>query len=182
MTPGGRVVALFLAFNLVMGLETAGPTTEEPLPAECEQFATADQTIDLIAVPWLEKKATLNRLQSCTYHHARVHVDGKYFKHGMTGLMAAARFGFDVIADTFCHYGADVNATDEAGNTPVKLAAKWGHSDILRVLLELGADVDAADNANYTPLYWAAQMQQADTLAILVRRGADINRVQGDDS
>jgi hypothetical protein len=51
--------------------------------------------------------------------------------------------------------GADVNATDEAGNTPMLAAASWGADSIVKFLAEKGARVDVKNKVGETPLMFA---------------------------
>lgn len=48
--------------------------------------------------------------------------------------------------------GADVNAFDDAGKTPLHWAAEYEDTDMCRTLVDLGADTDALDKAGHTPL------------------------------
>ena len=48
--------------------------------------------------------------------------------------------------------GANVNAKDEYGDTPLHLAALMGHKEIFDILINANADVNAKDANNQTPL------------------------------
>ena len=71
--------------------------------------------------------------------------------NGITGLMKAASSGdyqafMEELAD-----GADVNATDIFGNTPLAYAAMGGHDRIVRALLMMNADAGAVNMIGLTP-------------------------------
>ena len=51
--------------------------------------------------------------------------------------------------------GADPNAKDDDGLTPLHDAALWGHVEIVKILLERGADPQIADNGGHIPLDYA---------------------------
>lgn len=69
--------------------------------------------------------------------------------------------------------GADVNARDAAGNTPLMLATTYGDVASMRLLLERGADVNAANHEGATALMRAAV--DFEKLRLLVERGANVN-------
>ncbi len=48
--------------------------------------------------------------------------------------------------------GADLNAEDEYGKTPLHNAAWSGHKDVAELLLSRGADAEAQDKKGSTPL------------------------------
>ena len=64
--------------------------------------------------------------------------------------------------------GADVNARDDAGATPLHLAAGAGHLALAEALLEAGADVNATDLQGRTPTGLAVQAGH-DEIADLLR-------------
>lgn len=47
--------------------------------------------------------------------------------------------------------GADVNAKDEWGNTPLHVAAEWGRSEIVKVLIAACADLNVKNNSGKRP-------------------------------
>lgn len=49
-------------------------------------------------------------------------------------------------------HGADINAKDSVGETPLHLAAVWGDPELVVALLTRGADPVAKNNAGQTPL------------------------------
>ncbi len=72
--------------------------------------------------------------------------------------------------------GADLNARDRRGRTPLHVAARRGHADALAVLLELGADVRATDARGRTALAYALdRIYDLSLLWRLVEAGADLN-------
>ena len=52
--------------------------------------------------------------------------------------------------------GADVNARNNYGDTPLHEASCHGHMDVVRALLAAGADLGARNDDGYTPLHEAS--------------------------
>ncbi len=71
--------------------------------------------------------------------------------------------------------GADVNAKDYNGFTPLHLTASMGHTETARLLIERGADINAKDKHGYAPLHWAVENGDIETTKYLIEHGADIN-------
>ena len=69
--------------------------------------------------------------------------------------------------------GADVNARDAGGNTPLLRATVYSDTATMRLLLNRGADVNAANIEGATALMRAAV--DYDKLHLLVDRGANVN-------
>ncbi len=71
--------------------------------------------------------------------------------------------------------GADANAADSGGFTPLMLAAGQGNAEIVRALLRAGADADVARVDGVTALLDACAAGQPEALAALIASGADVN-------
>ncbi len=71
--------------------------------------------------------------------------------------------------------GADINAADAYGYTPLMNAAMLGRLDIVKALIESGADIQKKGQFGYTALHAAAQGGHLDVVQALVRYGASVN-------
>jgi len=71
--------------------------------------------------------------------------------------------------------GANVNAKDIGGSTPLLCATGQGLSDVCFKLMDKGADVNAKNKSGYTPLHSAAFAGLSDVCLKLIESGADVN-------
>lgn len=69
--------------------------------------------------------------------------------------------------------GADPNARDRQGNTPLLLASGIGLTEGVQVLLTARAQVDLSNNLGETPLIRAVQARDVPTARQLLEAGAD---------
>jgi len=67
--------------------------------------------------------------------------------------------------------GADVNAKDEDGYTPLYAVAGGGHKEIAELLISKGADVNAKMITDETPLDIAIERQHTETADLLRKHG-----------
>jgi ankyrin repeat protein len=74
---------------------------------------------------------------------------------GLTALEFAARQGCVDCVPVLLQAGADINATDPDGITPLLSSIINGHYDVANVLIEKGANPNPADRTGRTPLYSA---------------------------
>lgn len=68
--------------------------------------------------------------------------------------------------------GAEIEARDGEGMTPLMWAAKRNHIGVVELLLEKGADVNAADDCKMTALGWAYARGNMEIAALLKEHGA----------
>jgi ankyrin repeat protein len=71
--------------------------------------------------------------------------------------------------------GADVNAANSFGITPLLQAARYGDAATMTVLLKAGADIKKAEREGETPLMAAARAGGVAAVKLLVEHGADVN-------
>jgi ankyrin repeat protein len=90
-------------------------------------------------------------------------------------LHSAAQSGNLGEAERLLREGYDVNAFDDAGNTPLHYAAAREDVDLVRFLLQNGADVNARDEATIgnTPLAQVAATCSLKMARLLLEAGAD---------
>ena len=71
--------------------------------------------------------------------------------------------------------GADVNAKNVSGRTPLHCAADARHKEIAELLIAAGADVNAKKFSGGTPLRYAATFGHKEIAELLLAEGADVN-------
>ena len=73
-------------------------------------------------------------------------------------------------------YGANINARDKEGTTPLWIAANNGHYEVVKFLLNKGASYKIRNNNGVSPIEAAANRGHADIVSYLESRGACIYR------
>ena len=77
------------------------------------------------------------------------------------------------VARLLIEHGAEVDARDEFGTTPLHAAVVRGSLDVVRLLIELGADIEAKSADGVTPLHVAAFYNLLGVARILIEKGAN---------
>jgi len=88
---------------------------------------------------------------------------------GLSALMVAAGLGYNNICNILMDAGADINASDYAGNTPLHLASQ-GYGEqipIVQTLLRRGANPNAINEDGFTPAMLAKRMENDACFKIL---------------
>ncbi|KAK3292363.1 ankyrin repeat-containing domain protein [Chaetomium fimeti] len=115
-----------------------------------------------------------------------------------TPLMWAVEVGSVSVVRLLLDHGANIEARNGNGETPLIRACTWENSDVcrlirgcswesldvLRLLLERGAQVEARSKDRYgrgaTPLTAASQFKPADAVRLLIQFGANVNAREPD--
>ncbi len=146
--------------------------TEDALPPSAAPSATAVQTSPLPAVPvtavpytktylfdYAEDGSTAEVPQESdddVFHTFIENADSRDL-NGRTKLMTACKKGNLELAENLIYSGADVNATDDDGWTPLMFASRFTDNvKIVKTLIQNGAKVQQKNNYGVTPLKLAA--------------------------
>ena len=97
---------------------------------------------------------------------------GNRQESGRTALHVAAEEKHVAALRVLLDAGADQDAQDDRGATPLVRAVKAGSSAGVDLLLARGADPNKADKAGWGPVMWAAVAVQKDILVLLLDKGA----------
>jgi ankyrin repeat protein len=113
-----------------------------------------------------------------------VKVNATYgFSETFTPLIFAVQKGKLFSVKQLIKCGANINQTDNYGNTPLIMASKYGHAKIVQLLIENNADVNIKNNYCDTALTIAANKNFAERsnsrkdiiVDMLLSNGSDIN-------
>ncbi len=80
-----------------------------------------------------------------------------------------------VLAKILLERGADLEARNQQGATPLFMAAMNGKTDILKILIEKNADKEARNNAHQTALMIAAEKNQVKIVDELLFAGTFVD-------
>jgi ankyrin repeat protein len=89
-----------------------------------------------------------------------------------TILMNAAELGYREMVNLLVDRGANMEATDDLGQTALIVAAGAGRLEIVTMLIDRGANINAVDWCGGSALARAAIKNRLDVVASLVSRGA----------
>ena len=96
-------------------------------------------------------------------------------------LFVAVRAGTADDVRAALRAGANIEARDRYGATPLMRAARYNHRvEVLQLLLEMGADVNARDSDGVTALIAAAgNNENAEITRVLIDAGSNVNAMAG---
>jgi ankyrin repeat protein len=97
---------------------------------------------------------------------------------GSPPIVTALKKGYTIIARILLNAGADPNARDRLGLTPLLLACgkqARGYKEIAEMLIAKGAEIHVRDRLGWTPLLLALSGGTVEIAERLIERGADLS-------
>ncbi len=89
-------------------------------------------------------------------------------------LFLAAKAGNAEGVEAALMIGADVNAQDDDGRTPLMYACYEGFLDVVKLLLDREADLNVKSDADFTALDYACKNDQTEIATLLAEKGGDV--------
>jgi ankyrin repeat protein len=101
----------------------------------------------------------------------------RYYEVIKTTPLHATAFSKDgrKTAELLVKKGAEIDAGDSDGDTPLHLAVYTNNKAVAALLISKGADVNKTNYKGWTPLHIAASNNFKEIAAMLIKKGADIN-------
>jgi ankyrin repeat protein len=97
---------------------------------------------------------------------AGANVDAQDGVKHCTALHMAARRGSVAVAEALLDCGANIEARDSLGDTPLRRSVNCGQAEVARLLVSRGADVHSKGNKGITPLLAARTRTMKTALTI----------------
>ncbi len=99
---------------------------------------------------------------------------------GTPALIIALKKGYTIIGRILINAGADINAKDRIGMTPLLLTCgkfSSGNKEIAEMLINKGANINARDLVGFSPLLLSVTGGASGVAELLIEKGADLHAV-----
>lgn len=96
------------------------------------------------------------------------------FSHTEQQLLNSAEKGDIASVRRLLKDGANIEAKDLNGDTPLGLAAEFDHLATVKFLLDKGANIETQDKSRETPLIEAARSANTSVVALLLQKGVNV--------
>jgi hypothetical protein len=94
----------------------------------------------------------------------------------LNNALSVAAFSGDMAkVEALIAKGADVNAKDENGRTPLSWAAYYDKREVVELLISKGADINTKIAGDRTPLHEAIERGKKEVALFLISKGANVN-------
>ncbi|XP_047315169.1 probable protein S-acyltransferase 23 [Impatiens glandulifera] len=121
------------------------------------------------ALHWAAVRGSIAAADVLLLNGARVEASDM---NGFRAVHVAAQYGqTSLLNHIVAKYGADFDAPDNEGRSPLHWAAYKGFTDTVRLLLFRDASQERQDKQGCTPLHWGALTGNVETCAVLVHAG-----------
>ena len=81
---------------------------------------------------------------------------------------------------TLIKEGADINARNHDGETPLHVAVHSGDEEVVNLLISLKVNLEIVNNKGLTPLQLADSLNKIQIIELLINQGADVNVIDND--
>ncbi len=71
--------------------------------------------------------------------------------------------------------GANINAQDNEGQTPLHYAMRNGRGEMAKLLIDHGAKVPILDSEKMSPIWYASNLEDADVIQLMLDKGANVH-------
>jgi tankyrase len=97
---------------------------------------------------------------------------------GNTPILIAMKRGYTIIAHILINAGADMDASDRMGITPLMLVcgkSTQNYKEIAEMFITKGVAINVQDRLGYSPLLLSLSGGSAEIAELLIEKGADVN-------
>ena len=162
---------------LVMCVDRGDSALLDKLLNAAPKFANVNEGMSGSSpIHWAAFKGDTNILALLLRHGADIKKEGTNWK--MTALHLAHD---SKTAEFLLDHGANLEALDANGQTPLMRAATRGNAELAETLINRGAQLGLQDNAKWTALEFAQALGQSNVVALLSAKGAPPSKKRTND-